>query len=313
MKKAAVFFSLLFCFVSLHSMDIRRQEDLLRDFLWEEFTQHPADKKPGIGVVLSAGGARGFSHVGVLEALSNARVPIDYMSGTSMGAVVGSFYAAGVPFPEMWDIGGNVTLDKVSSDFSVKGVLGFFLFNRLPSSKNFEDFINEKIGAKKFEDLNIPFACVAMDARTGERVPFTSGPVGIAVRASMNLPGVFKPVEYKQRLLVDGGVVDYLPISIIKDMGAQYVIAVTPKQDLNAKLPQSTAEYFVQTGDIRGAMILEERLKQADFVISPVISGVGVLDTSKLITSGEMGLRKTYKMLGELKESILIFANENAK
>ncbi|WP_428897547.1 patatin-like phospholipase family protein [Parelusimicrobium proximum] len=289
------------------ALDINTQDMVLREYMWEEFTASPAAERPKIGVALSAGGARGFAHVGVLEVLSNASVPIDMMTGTSMGAVVGSIYASGLPIKDIWDLGKTAQISYVTDDFTLPGVIRFFFGKRLPSSQNFEGYINEKVGKKRFEDLDIPFACAAMDVKTGEKVLFNKGPVGIAVRASMNLPGVFEPVQYRQRLLVDGGVVDYLPVDQLKQMGAEYIIAVWPRTDFSAKTPDTVAEYFMRTADIRGSILVEETIKKANFAITPVVTDISVLDSAMLPAAGEKGLVEANRVLAKLKEDILLF------
>ena len=109
------------------------QEDneILRDFLWKRFTNLPKDERPKIGLALSAGGVRGFAHVGVLEVLHNAGVPVDMISGTSMGAVVGSLYASGLPTSKLWEIGDHINLGAITPDFNVMGLFRF-LFAEYP-------------------------------------------------------------------------------------------------------------------------------------------------------------------------------------
>ena len=213
-KQAA---AVLLCLLSAWpAFAIERETDdvILRHFLWDKFTALPKNERPKIGVALSAGGVRGFAHVGVLEALNNAQVPVDMISGTSMGSVVGSLYAAGLPTEKLWTIGEHMTMDKITSDFNVIGLFRLLFAKRLPTSSNLVNFFHEQVGDMRFEDMQIPFSCAAMDIKTGERVVFDSGPLAIAVRASMNLPGIFAPVQYRHRELVDGAVVDYLPVEI---------------------------------------------------------------------------------------------------
>lgn len=305
--KRLLLLPLLLISINSYSLDIESQNDLLLNFLWHSYTEVPAEERAKVGVALSAGGARGFAHVGVLEVFENASVPIDMLGGTSMGAVIGSFYASGVPVPDIWKIGAAAEVKDLSNDFSIMGVLRFFFAEKLPSSANFENFLNKNIGSKTFEELNIPFQCAAMDVKTGEKVLFNSGPVAIAVRASMNLPGVFQPVEYRHRFLVDGGVVDYLPVDNVRNMGADYIIAVRPLQDISEDMPQSVASYFMRTADIRGAILVEETLKKADFVLQPKVVGIQVLEAAKLPLAGEEGLKYAYKELPRLKKELLLF------
>lgn len=310
MKKTRWFlaFICLFLFCPLWALPDVTQDAVLRDFLWEEFTSVPASQRPKIGLALSAGGARGFAHVGVLEVLHHAGVPIDVMAGTSMGAVVGSLYAAGLPTQRLWEIGQHITIDKITPDFNLMGLFKFLFLKKLPSSQNLQSFFQEQIGHIRFEDLDIPFATAAMDVKTGEQVIFDSGPLDIAVRASMNLPGVFDPVEYRHRYLVDGAVVNYLPVNLVKNKGADYIIASVTPLDFSSQVPKTVAAYLLRIGDVRGAAMIEESAQKANFVIQNRVLGISTLDLDKLHTAGEIGIRSANKELEALQEDILLFA-----
>lgn len=288
------------------SLGRETDDEILRNFLWEELIQLPKNKRPQIGVALSAGGVRGFAHVGVLEVLDNAGLPIDSMAGTSMGSVVGALYSAGVPTSKLWEISRHMTLQKITPDLNVGGLLRFLLARQLPSSSNMENFLNEQLGEMRFEDMQIPFSCAAMDAKTGERVLFNSGPLAIAVRASMNLPGIFAPVEYRHRQLVDGAVVDYLPTETLRNMGADYIIASVTPPDFSSDSPQSIAAYFLRVGDVRGAAMIEESSKKADFVITNRVLNISTLELNKLPQAGEVGLKAATLALPALQEDLLL-------
>ncbi|WP_424243936.1 NTE family protein [Elusimicrobium posterum] len=307
MKKIIILICVFFISVSSFAMDSQMQDAVLREFLWEEFTAKEPPDRVKVGLTLSAGGTRAFAHVGILEVLLDANMPIDMLTGTSMGSVIGSAYAAGIPVSEIWKMGDEMTLKTVSSDLSLTGIFRLIVGNQLPSSQNFEKFLEENLSNKTFEDLRIPFACPAMDIKTGEKVLFTSGPVALAVRASMNLPGVFEPVEYRQRQLVDGGVVDYLPIDAVKDFGAEYVVASLPLQDHSGVVPKTIAAYLLRIGDIRGAILTEESISKANFSIMPKMSNIPVLEFDMLPVAGEMGVVETYKRLPALQEDLILF------
>lgn len=286
----------------------RTDDDVLRNFLWQEFIEQPAGKRPKIGVALSAGGVRGFAHVGTLEALTNAGVPIDMISGTSMGAVVGSLYASGLPPEKLWEISSHLTMQTITPDFNVMGLWRFLFAKKLPSSANMANFVQKQVGDIQFEDLKIPFTCAAMDIKTGERIMFDSGPLAIAVRASMNLPGVFEPVQYRHRLLVDGAVVDYLPVESVRKMGADYIIASVTPPDFFSTTPKTVAAYLLRVGDVRGAAMIEEAAQKANFVLTNRVLDVGTLELNKLHKAGEVGIVEAHQHLEELQESILLFA-----
>lgn len=284
------------------------QDGILRSFLWDEFTQLPKEQRPRIGLALSAGGVRGFAHVGVLEVLHNAGVPIDLMSGTSMGAVVGSLYAAGLPVETLWEIGQHITIRTITPDFNVMGALRFIFQRKLPSSSNLQNFFHEHVGNMQFEDMPIPFATAAMDIKTGEQVVFDSGPLDIAVRASMNLPGVFEPVQYRHRYLVDGAVVNYLPVDLVKNKGADYIIASVTPLDFASQTPQSIPAYLMRVGDVRGAAMIQESAEKSNFVIENRVLNAATLELNKLPAAGEVGIRSANKSLGALQEDLLLFS-----
>ena len=284
------------------------QDAILRDFLWEEFISLPPQERPKVGLALSAGGVRGFAHVGVLEVLHNAGVPIDAMAGTSMGAVVGSLYAAGLPTDKLWEISQHIQMDTITPDFNLMGLLKLLFLQKLPSSRNLQDFFNQQIGHMRFEDMVIPFATAAMDVKTGEQVVFDSGPVDIAVRASMNLPGVFDPVPYRHRYLVDGAVVNYLPVDLVKQKGADYIIASITPPDFYSQAPQTVAAYLLRIGDVRGAAMIEESAQRANFVIQNRVLDIGTLELDKLHEAGEVGIRSANDELEALQEDLILFA-----
>lgn len=290
------------------AMDVQNDDAILRNFLWERFTHLPKSERPQIGLALSAGGVRGFAHVGVLEVLNNAQVPIDMVAGTSMGSVVGGLYAAGLPTEKLWEIGEHITLKNISPDLNVMGLFRFLFAKKLPSSANLENFFQEQLGDMTFEEMPIPFSCSAMDVKTGERVLFNSGPLAIAVRSSMNLPGIFSPVHYRHRALVDGAVVDYLPVESVKHMGADYVIASVTPLDFFSKEPKTVGAYFLRVGDVRGAAMIEESAQKANFVLTNRVLDTGTLELEKLHKAGEVGVKTAHQQLDKLQEDILLFA-----
>ncbi len=310
MKSLRVLACMLLAFTSLPlcALTPQTEDEILRDFMWQRFTNLPSNQRPQVGLALSAGGVRGFAHVGVLEVLTNARMPVDKVAGTSMGAVVGGLYAAGLPPEKLWEIGDHITLDTITPDFNTMGFLRFIFARKLPSSANLSKFFEEQLGDKQFEELSIPFTCSAMDVKTGERVLFNTGPLAIAVRASMNLPGVFEPVEYRHRALVDGAVVDYLPVNNARNMGADYVIASVTPFDFSSKTPTTILGYVNRVNDVRAAAMIEESSRQADFVLTNRVLGTGTLELKKLHQAGEVGIKEAYSKLGVLQEDLLLFA-----
>jgi NTE family protein len=207
---------------------------------------------PRVGLVLSGGGARGFAHVGVLRAFDEAGVRVDCVAGTSMGAVMGAFYASGYSVERIEEIVRSLDWQRVFSGRADRSLLppgrrpldlppilrlGFEGRNlRLPSGALGDHRVNRMLirelsapslaSGGDFARLPIPFRAVALDIRTGERVMLATGDLARAVRASMSIPVAFAPVPWGERLLVDGGLVDNLPVSAARAMGAERVIAV---------------------------------------------------------------------------------------
>ncbi|MBO4707648.1 MAG: patatin-like phospholipase family protein [Elusimicrobiaceae bacterium] len=306
--KQILLFSCFLCFLGqgIFALNTKEEDAILRDFAWQKFTQLPKDERQKIGVTLSAGALRGASHIGVMEVLSEAALPIDYMSGTSMGCIVGALYNAGLPLQHLQDLVNNIKTSFISRDFNIGGVLKYLFAEKLFSSEEFQEFIDKEVGSKNYEDLPIPFACVSADIKTGEKVVFDSGPLSLGVRASMNLPGVFEPVEYRQRLLVDGGIVDYMPVDLVKKMGADFIIAVYALPSFAGSKPSNIMGYVLRIGDLRGAVLTEDSENQANFVILSRVGEIGSSDRSKTNLAIEIGASSAYQALPQLKEKLII-------
>jgi NTE family protein len=172
-----------------------------------------------VGLALNGGGARGAGHVGVLEVLDREKVPIDCIAGTSAGSVVGAAYVAGIR--------GQRLVEMTLQTRWRHSVRPTWPRDGLVSLAPLESRLIKLMGDLTFADLHIPFAAVATDMATGEQVVLREGRVAPAVRASSSVPGVMTPLELDGRLLADGGVVNNLPISVVRDMGADVVIAVS--------------------------------------------------------------------------------------
>jgi len=174
-----------------------------------------------IGLALGSGAARGLAHIGVLKVLDREGIPIDFVAGTSAGALIGALYAAGISPMEIEEIALNIDRRKTISFFTPT-----ISSSGLVDGSRIEKFIESILGRQNIGDLKIPFAAVATDLQTGEEIVITEGSLITALRASISIPGIFTPVKYKGRLLVDGGLVNPVPVSTTFNMGADIVIAV---------------------------------------------------------------------------------------
>jgi len=277
---------------------------LLQDHLWREVRTAPADGRPKVGLVLSAGSLRGVAHVGVIKVLEQAGFPIDVVAGTSMGAVVGSFYAGGIGVDQMWKIASSLHIDS-GNDLSSRHLISLVLFDRLLSSENTEKTIREKLHGLRFDQAPKPFACVAMDIYTGEAIIFRDGEIAPAVRASMNLPGIFQPLEYRHRFLVDGGVVDYIPIDAAHLLGAEWVLASVTENDFTTVRPKSVLDALEQVIDIRGSYLSREQRKQADFLIEPPVGDIGMFEQNRIPEALDKGVIAAAKRVAAAEESLI--------
>ncbi len=171
-----------------------------------------------VGLALAGGGARGMAHVGVIRTLESEGIPIDCIAGTSVGSLVGAAYAAGVQRERLMDMA--LTLGWLDLARPVWPRTGFISLAKL------ETYLVDFVGDLSFDDLDMPYAAVASDLTRFEQVVLKEGRVAPAVRASCSIPGIITPVEIDGQLLVDGGVTNNLPISVVRDLGADVVIAV---------------------------------------------------------------------------------------
>lgn len=280
-------------------------EALLRDHLWREVRQAPANRRPKVGLVLSAGSLRGVAHVGVIQVLGDAGFPIDAVAGTSMGAVMGSLYAAGMPAKKLYEFAVAINVGS-GNDLSSARLISLLLFDKLLSSENTELMLRKSIGDIRFDQTLKPFACVSMDVYTGEAIIFRDGDVAKAVRASMNLPGIFRPLEYRHRYLVDGGVVDYIPVDAARLLGAEWTLASVTETDYTTARPENVLESLLQVIDIRGSYLSREQRKQADFLIEPPVGDIGMFEDHRIVEAIEKGVITASSRLEAAKESLIL-------
>jgi len=180
-----------------------------------------------VGLVLGSGSSRGWAHVGAIEALEEAGIPVDVIAGCSVGSYVGVIYASG----------GLASLKEFILGMNGEKMFSYFdvvipRSGLLDGNKKLREFLSGHTDAKTFEELKIPLKMVATDLESGDKVVMASGNLFGALRASMSMPGLFAPVQVKGRWLVDGGLVDPVPVGVARAMGADVIIAV----DLNSGL-----------------------------------------------------------------------------
>ncbi len=181
---------------------------------------------PKIGLALGSGGARGSAHTGVLKVLEAEGIPISMVAGSSIGSLIGATMAVGIPQEQVEQEWLETSAARVFRSF-----LPTFPRAGLSSGNELKKYLARLLGEVRIEDLTMPYAAVACDMDTGESVVLREGPLVSAVRASTAIPGIFHPMRLGDRLLVDGGLVDPVPIQVCRDLGAEFVIAVdiTPR------------------------------------------------------------------------------------
>jgi NTE family protein len=307
-KKLIISFIIcVFATVSLFSFDVDttfNEEDFLIDTLWQKIEKLSLGKRPKVALVLGGGGARGIAHIGVLRAICKEHIPVDLVIGTSVGSIVGAFYCAQVPFEKMYDLAKQINVGTFS-DINYISLLDMLLSDNLFSNDKLEKYINNVIGDIRFDELKISLICVATDLNTGERILLREGSVAFAARASSTIPGVFKPIEYMQRYLVDGGLTENIPVNVAKIFDCDIIIAVSVASDITKNNVDTTFGTLMQTIYIQGMMFDQYNLDAADIVIRPNVGSLSVLDFKNAYPSIDEGFAATKKVIKSIKKIII--------
>lgn len=243
-----------------------------------------------LGLALGSGGSRGVSHIGILVALEEAGIKPNFITGSSIGAVVGGCYCAGMSAHEIRDIALRLkTRDIIDISPS------FMSRMALLRSKKVAELLYDYIGDVNLEDMPLPFKCVATDLYSGKLHVFERGPAAVAVQASCAIPGVFRPVEHENMLLVDGGCLCRIPVKAVKDMGADVVVAVDVLSNVSQPVKKigNVLNLLLRVFDIMDAHQTDMRSRIegdiANVVIKPVIETVSqytVKDLDKIYDTG---------------------------
>lgn len=241
------------------------------------------------GLALGGGAVLGAAHVGVLEAIEDLDIEINYIAGTSIGALVAAFYAFGMNLKEIKKIASDLKwIDITEMSLSRYGLL---------SNEKLGQLFIDSIGDKNFEDSEIPLAMVATDVASGRKVILDKGSVANAVMASTCIPGIFIPVEINQKLLVDGGIVENVPIATTREMGAEFVIGV----DLNAKnsysKPDNILDVIINSLDLLMKQSVKLQTEDADLLISPDLGAFNMSDMSQVDELIKRGYKDSMKAL----------------
>ncbi|HWI51390.1 MAG TPA: patatin-like phospholipase family protein [Symbiobacteriaceae bacterium] len=253
-----------------------------------------AHAQPRVGLVLGGGVVRGTAHIGVIRAFAEEGIPIDCVVGTSSGSLIGAFYAGGLDWREMQELARNLSWLQIAEPAWPRG--GFVTNRRL------RRFLDAHIGPVSFADLKIPFAAVAADANTGQELVIREGRVADAVRGSTAIPGLFRPVEFEGRLLVDGVVVNNVPANAARAMGADLVIAVdVTEYGFSAGAPRSVAEAVMRAFDIMARQTITTSLEWADVVIRPQVSGLNSFSPRSAVEYMRRGYSAARELVPEIR------------
>lgn len=249
--------------------------------------------RPKIGLALGAGAARGIAHLGVLKVLEKYKLPVAFIAGSSMGALVGALYACGI------DIN---FLIKFANELRTKSWVDLCMPRTgFISGKKVETMLQLLTRNRNFDQLDIPFAAVATDIERGEPVIIKEGNVAAAVRASISIPVVFKPVRMDGRLLVDGGVVDRVPVSVVREMGADIVIAVDVNRYVEFQPVVNILDVMFQTLDIMERKILSAKVLDTEVLIRPKVGHISPAHfhrVDELVQAGEEAAEAAISRIG---------------
>lgn len=286
------------------------------------------EKPLKIGLVLSGGGAKGFAHIGVLKVLEEAGVEISYIGGTSMGAIVGGLYASGYNARQIDSIFRATDFDQLLQDFIPRSSKNFYgkrndelyaislpfqkfrlgipaaLSKGLYNYNLLTKLTHNVRNVRDFNNLPIPFLCMATDIETGEEILLNKGYLPQAMLASAAFPSLFSPVEINGRLLVDGGVTNNYPIDEIRSLGANYIIGVDVQDDLkDREALKDATRILVQISNLQMIQRMDEKKAETDLYIKPDITEFGVIsfdEGASIIRKGEEAAFSVYEKLKQI-------------
>ncbi len=297
-------------------------------FSFSTYSQEEPKKDLKVGLVLSGGGAKGFAHIGVLKTIDSLGIRIDHVAGTSMGAIIGSMYAAGYSGKQLDSIFNNLNFDDVINDHIPRAARTFYekeqsekyaitlpfddfkvtLPSAISKGQNVFNLLSKlSMHVSDIEDFNqlpIPFFCIATDAETGESVILDKGNLAQAVRASGALPSLFNPVYINDRMLIDGGVTNNYPIEELKAKGVDVIIGVDVQDDLyDREQLKSAPDILLQINNYRTIKAMKTKTELTDVYIKPNIKDFNVVSFSEggqIIKNGENAAINKLELLKDI-------------
>lgn len=275
-----------------------------------------------IGLALSGGGIRGIAHAGVIKALEENNIKIDSIGGTSSGSMIAVLYGLGFSPDEIYRLFQKYanTIVKLNSNAIRKEIKNFIFYKKiLGKGINSGEFI-EKIfnklaiekGINTLNEINIPIAIPAVDISNSEKIVFTSMnskkynyisdiDIGKAVRASCSFPIIYEPMNYDNKILVDGGIIDNIPVKEVKKMGADKVIAIKFDSD-TIDMKSNAIDIIMKVSDIMCGKIAQDDIDKSDFTIEVPTDGTGIIDVSKIDYCFKSGYKTAIKYIEKIKK-----------
>jgi NTE family protein len=232
-------------------------------------------KQPRVALVLGAGGARGFAHAGAVKILQDAGIPIDLIVGTS----VGSFYGALLADSGDATIAGQIMLS--TSFWNLADIANVPSLSGLMQGYHYQKFLLHHMQARWFNQLKIPLVVVATDLKTGKECVISSGPIAPAAEASSAIPGAVRPAYLYGHILVDGGMLDPIPVNIAKRYHPKVIIAINISQQLSTYVPYTAVGVYDRAYDISWRQLSRLSAKDADIIIRPQVGAIGTFEVEK--------------------------------
>lgn len=259
-----------------------------------------------MGLALGSGGARGIAHVGFLQALEEEGIKPDYISGCSMGAVIGGAYAFGMTVPQIKKLALGLKMrDLVDVSPAMITKLSVLRGHKL------RDFLKGNLGDAKIEDMKIPFKCVATDLYSGKLHVFDNGNAAIAIQASSTIPAIFRPVKYEDKFFVDGGCLCRVPVKVVKEMGADVVVGVDVLKNTSEAVEKLPNIFLMllrvfDIMDCNQAMLLREAEKDiCDVLVEPEMAGYSQYDMKNFDKIYDEGYEEGKKHVQKIKELLI--------
>lgn len=258
----------------------------------------------GVALVLGGGGARGLAHVGVLEVLEENNIPIDMIVGCSAGSMIGALYADKLDAAAVRDVTLHLKKTDLLDTSFLSALQSPWRLKAPIQGHLFQHFLLKQLNAKDFKDLKIPFIAVATDIGSGEIQALRSGPIVPAVRASCALPPFFNPVNLYGRTLLDGGIIDPVPVDVARLFNPKVVIAVDVATNLNNELPRNMFSLTNRCLHVCYLRLCDLSAKEADIFIRPELDGTGVFEDKRNLFLYNAGRKAALAALPDIKKKV---------